>query len=183
VQVGCSATSGACNPPSRRVDQDPGDRRASPSPESPRSPRAWTGPWRPFGPAARRPPLKTFVWMDALVLKCRGRGRIDNVTCVIATGVNADGHRESGPRGATAEDGAGWTAFLRSLGGAGPFPGAAGDLQRPRGPGWAKRAIGSVLPARAGSGAGARSRATSWPRFRSRPPVPGHDGPLDLRPA
>jgi putative transposase len=58
----------------------------------------------------------TFVWMDALVLKCREAGRIANVACVIATGVNADGHREIlGLDVLTAEDGAGWTAFLRSL--------------------------------------------------------------------
>jgi transposase-like protein len=58
----------------------------------------------------------TFVWMDALVLKCREAGRIANVACVIATGVNADGHREIlGLDVLTSEDGAGWTAFLRSL--------------------------------------------------------------------
>jgi putative transposase len=58
----------------------------------------------------------TFVWMDALVLKCREDGRICNVACVIATGVNADGHREVlGLDVLTSEDGAGWTAFLRSL--------------------------------------------------------------------
>jgi putative transposase len=58
----------------------------------------------------------TFVWMDALVLKCREDGRIANVACVIATGVNADGHREIlGVDVLTTEDGAGWTAFLRSL--------------------------------------------------------------------
>jgi putative transposase len=58
----------------------------------------------------------TFVWMDALVLKCREAGRIANVAAVIATGVNADGHREIlGLDVLTSEDGAGWTAFLRSL--------------------------------------------------------------------
>lgn len=58
----------------------------------------------------------TFVWMDALVLKCREAGRIAGVAAVIATGVNADGHREVlGLDVLTTEDGAGWTAFLRSL--------------------------------------------------------------------
>ncbi len=58
----------------------------------------------------------TFVWMDALVLKCREGGRIANVACVIATGVNADGRREIlGLDVLTSEDGAGWTALLRSL--------------------------------------------------------------------
>lgn len=57
-----------------------------------------------------------FVWMDALVLRCREGGRIANVACVIATGVNADGHREIlGLDVLTSEDGAGWTQFLRSL--------------------------------------------------------------------
>ncbi len=58
----------------------------------------------------------TFVWLDALSLRCREGGRIANVACVIATGVNADGHREVlGLDVLTSEDGAGWTAFLRSL--------------------------------------------------------------------
>ncbi|MGH2728289.1 MAG: IS256 family transposase, partial [Actinomycetota bacterium] len=58
----------------------------------------------------------TFVWMDALVLKCREDGRIANVAAVIATGVNADGRREIlGLNVLTSEDGAGWTAFLRGL--------------------------------------------------------------------
>jgi transposase-like protein len=39
-----------------------------------------------------------------------------NVACVIATGVNVEGHREIlGVDVFTTEDGAGWTAFLRSL--------------------------------------------------------------------
>ncbi len=58
----------------------------------------------------------TYLWMDALVLKCREGGRIANVAAVIATGVNADGHREIlGLDVLTSEDGAGWTQFLRSL--------------------------------------------------------------------
>ncbi len=52
----------------------------------------------------------TFVWMDALVLRCREAGRIANVAAVIAAGVNADGHREI--LGLTTEGGAGWTAFF-----------------------------------------------------------------------
>ena len=58
----------------------------------------------------------TYVWMDALVLKCREAGRIANVAAVVATGVNADGHREIlGLDVLTSEDGAGWTGFLRGL--------------------------------------------------------------------
>jgi putative transposase len=57
-----------------------------------------------------------YVWLDALAVKCREAGRIINVACVVATGVNADGHREIlGVDVLTSEDGAGWTAFLRDL--------------------------------------------------------------------
>ncbi len=58
----------------------------------------------------------TFVWVDALTQKIREGSRIINVHALIAVGVNADGHREIlGIDVATAEDGAGWLAFLRSL--------------------------------------------------------------------
>lgn len=57
-----------------------------------------------------------FVRVDALTQKVREGGRIINVHALIAVGVNADGHREIlGVDVATAEDGAGWLAFLRSL--------------------------------------------------------------------
>jgi putative transposase len=57
-----------------------------------------------------------YVWLDALAVKCREAGRIVNVAGVVATGVNADGHREIlGIDVLTSEDGAGWTAFLRDL--------------------------------------------------------------------
>jgi transposase-like protein len=49
-----------------------------------------------------------YVWMDALALKCREGGRIANVAAVVATAVNADGHREIlGLDVLTSEDGAG----------------------------------------------------------------------------
>ena len=58
----------------------------------------------------------TYVWVDALTQKVREGGRIVNVAVVVATGVNADGHREIlGLDLITTEDGAGWTAFLRGL--------------------------------------------------------------------
>ncbi len=58
----------------------------------------------------------TYVWLDALTQKVREGGRIANVACVIATGVNAAGAREIlGLDLHTSEDGAGWTAFLRGL--------------------------------------------------------------------
>jgi transposase-like protein len=58
----------------------------------------------------------TFVWVDALTVKVREDGRVVNVHALVATGVNADGHREIlGLDVASAEDGAGWLAFLRGL--------------------------------------------------------------------
>src|SRR5918911_5518825 len=58
----------------------------------------------------------TFVGADALSVKVREDGRVVNVHALIATGVNADGHREIlGLDVATAEDGAGWLAFWRGL--------------------------------------------------------------------
>ncbi len=58
----------------------------------------------------------TFVWADALTLKVREGGRVVNVHGLIAVGVNADGHREIlGLDVTSAEDGAGWLGFFRSL--------------------------------------------------------------------
>ena len=58
----------------------------------------------------------TYVWADALTMKVREGGRIVNIACLLAVGVNAEGHREIlGVDLATAEDGAGWLAFFRSL--------------------------------------------------------------------
>jgi putative transposase len=70
--------------------------------------------------AFRQRPLDTgpytFVGVDALTVKVREDGRVVNVHALIATGVNADGHREIlGLDVASAEDGAGWLAFLRGL--------------------------------------------------------------------
>ena len=57
-----------------------------------------------------------YLWLDALAMRCRDGGRIVNVAVVIATAVNADGHREIlGVDVVTTEDGASWTAFLRGL--------------------------------------------------------------------
>jgi putative transposase len=58
----------------------------------------------------------SYVFLDALTQRVREGGRIVNVACVVAVGVNADGHREVlGLDVITTEDGAGWTAFLRGL--------------------------------------------------------------------
>ncbi len=58
----------------------------------------------------------TFLAADALVLKVREGGRVVPVHVLVATGVNADGHREIlGVQVTTSEDGAGWLAFFRDL--------------------------------------------------------------------
>ncbi|WP_231913789.1 IS256 family transposase, partial [Rhodococcus sp. LB1] len=58
----------------------------------------------------------TFVAADALVLKVRENGRVVNVHALVAVGVNAEGYREIlGIEVTSAEDGAGWLAFFRSL--------------------------------------------------------------------
>ena len=58
----------------------------------------------------------TAVAADALVLKVREGGRVVPVHVLVATGVNADGHREIlGVQVTTSEDGAGWLAFFRDL--------------------------------------------------------------------
>ena len=50
------------------------------------------------------------------MLKVREQGRVVNVHALIAVGVNAEGYREIlGIDVSTAEDGAGWLAFWRSL--------------------------------------------------------------------
>jgi putative transposase len=57
-----------------------------------------------------------FVWIDALSMKVREGGRICNTAVLVATAVNADGHREVvGLEIGSAEDGAVWTSFLRGL--------------------------------------------------------------------
>jgi transposase-like protein len=58
----------------------------------------------------------TFVAADALTMKVREGGRVVAVHVLVATGVNADGHREIlGVEVTSAEDGAGWLAFFRGL--------------------------------------------------------------------
>jgi putative transposase len=55
-----------------------------------------------------------FAWIGALTQKVREGGRTVNVHCLIAAGVNAEGYREiPGIDVTSAEDGAGWLAFLR----------------------------------------------------------------------
>jgi putative transposase len=57
-----------------------------------------------------------FLWADALVVKVREEGRVVGVHVLLATGVNAEGRREIlGVEVTSAEDGAGWLSFFRSL--------------------------------------------------------------------
>jgi len=58
----------------------------------------------------------TFVAADALTMKVREGGRVVNVSALVATGVNADGHREIlGLDICSAESAAGWLTFFRNL--------------------------------------------------------------------
>jgi len=58
----------------------------------------------------------TFLAADALVLKVREGGRVVPVHALVATGVDADGHRQVlGIQVTTSEDGAGWIGFFRDL--------------------------------------------------------------------
>jgi putative transposase len=78
----------------------------------------------------------TFLAADALVLKVREGGRVVNVHALLATGVNADGHREIlGLQVTSAEDGAGWLAFFGAPDRPRPDRGCAGHLRRPPRPG------------------------------------------------
>jgi len=57
-----------------------------------------------------------FVAADALTMKVREGGRVINSVVLVATGVNADGHREVlGMQVATAETGAAWSMFFADL--------------------------------------------------------------------
>jgi transposase-like protein len=90
---------------------------------------------------------------DALVLKVRGGGRVVKVHALLATGVNADGHREIlGLQVTSAEDGAGWLGFFRDLTARGLTGVALVTSDAHRG---LVEAIGATLP------------GTSWQRCRT----------------
>ena len=58
----------------------------------------------------------TFVAADALTMKVREGGRVINAVVMVATGVNADGHREVlGLEVATSKAGAAWNTFFADL--------------------------------------------------------------------
>src|SRR3954454_22167597 len=58
----------------------------------------------------------TFLAADALTMKVRENGRVVNAVVLVATGVNADGHREIlGLKVATSETGQVWNGFFADL--------------------------------------------------------------------
>ena len=157
----------ACRPGGSRTSPARWGSWVCPSPRSPgcaASSMSWsrpgaTGPWTP----ART----CFVWLDALVVKVRERGRVVNTAALVATGVNADGHREilglEWARPRTARPG------RRSCAPGRPRPGRgqAGDLRRPPGPQATRwRRCWTAPP---GSGAGPISCATCWSRCPATP--------------
>ncbi len=100
----------------------------------------------------------TFVAADALVLKVREGGRVVNVHALVATGVNADGHREIlGLQATSAEDGAGWLGFFRDLTARGLTGVQLVTSDAHRG---LVEAIGPPCPARPGSAAAPTTRPT-----------------------
>jgi transposase-like protein len=58
----------------------------------------------------------TFLAADALTMKVREAGRVANAVVLVATGVNADGHREVlGVQVTTSETGPAWLTFFQDL--------------------------------------------------------------------
>src|SRR5690606_27568703 len=58
----------------------------------------------------------TFLAADALTMKVREAGRVVNAVVLVATGVNADGHREVlGVQVTTSETGPAWLTFFQDL--------------------------------------------------------------------
>jgi putative transposase len=86
----------------------------------------------------------TFIAADALTMKVREADRVVNVACLVATGVNADGHREIlGVDVCSVESHAGWLTFLRGLTVRGVCPGQPGHPDAHPG---LVAAIGATLP-------------------------------------
>ena len=90
--------------------------RGSPSPRSPGWPKSSTMSWPSSGIAPLDAGPYRYVWIDRVTQRVRDSGRAVNVTAVIATAVNAEGHRVIvGFDIVTTEDTAAWTVFLCSL--------------------------------------------------------------------
>ena len=72
----------------------------------------------------------TFVAADPLTMKVREAGQVVNVACLVATGVNGDGHHEIlGVEVCSAESEAGWLQFFRGLSGPRLCGGSFGQLR------------------------------------------------------
>ncbi|NYD42077.1 transposase-like protein [Nocardioides panaciterrulae] len=100
----------------------------------------------------------TFVATDALTMKVREGGRVLNVSVMVATGVNADGHREVlGIQVATGETHAGWLTFFRDLVARG-LTGSRWSPATPTPASW--RRSPPRCPARRGSAAAPTTRPT-----------------------
>jgi len=100
-----------------------------------------------------------FVAADALVLKVREGGRVAGVHALLATGVNADGHREIlGLQVTSGQDSAGWLGFFRDV----TARGLSGvRLITPDAHAGLVAAIGATLPgARPGSAAARTTQRT-----------------------
>jgi hypothetical protein len=118
-----------------------------------------------------------YLFVDATYLKARVDGRVVSRAVVIATGVTADGGREVlGLDVGDSEDGAFWTAFLRSLKarGLGGVQLVASDAHT-----GLKQAIAAVLTGACGNAAGSTSSETPSlgcprprPRWSRSPSVP-----------
>jgi transposase-like protein len=85
--------------------------------------------------AFRQRPLRgpyPYLWLDALYVKVRQHGRIVSMAVVIAVAVRSTGEREIlGLDIGGSEEGAFWTAFLRSLVSRGAERGRTGHQRRP----------------------------------------------------
>jgi putative transposase len=103
----------------------------------------------------------TFVAADALTMKVREGGRVVNAVVLLATGVNADGHREVlGMRVATSETGSAWNEFFADL----IARGLAGvRLVTSDAHAGLREAIAANLPVPVGSGVAPVTRPTSCP--------------------
>jgi hypothetical protein len=119
----------------------------------------------------------TFVWVDALTVKVREDGRVVNADALLATGVNADGHRKilafpDSPTirtsGCCASSGSGTRSRVRTP--SGGFRSLERSLNHR-----ARRGLdGQALDRSASRGGAAGRRAAggwqAWQRSRRRPP-------------
>ena len=77
---------------------------------------SWTPRWPPSADRSLAGTAFPYVFLDATYCKARVNARVVSQAVVIATGVTADGRREVlGFAVGDSEDGAFWTAFLRTL--------------------------------------------------------------------